>query len=225
MKLSLEYLKERHNYWREEIGRAGIWDPGLFKNVEFEIRGAHRRYNAAFQRKFIVTFNTKKYHDRIIIYNGKIDFEIGFLDSVLIHEMIHQYIIQCDLQDSSTHGKIFKDFMKKINHVFEGRLQVNIKDNNPSIPQYGQGKESHHLLLISMENLWYCCLIHPAKLKEFNKQVKSLKKAGKISDYVWYQSNDISFNRRTRCLKHLKGEKLTNTEIKDFLKKVNAYKL
>ena len=225
MKLTLDYLKGRHSFWKEEIGKAGIWNPQKFKKVKFEIRDSHRGYNAVFQRKLVISEKRRRFLDKIIIYNKDLDFDPNFLDSVLVHEMIHQYIFQNDILDSSTHGQIFKDFKNKINHFFEGILKVNIRDSNPSIQNIGSGKEVHNLLLISQKNIWYCCLIHPSKVKEFNEKAKSLKQLGKIRDFGWVQSNDLSFCRQRRCVKQLKGRKLPYKEMIEYLKNIKARKV
>ena len=224
MKLTLEYLKERHAFWKEEIGKAGIWKQEKFKLVRLEIRKKSKTYNALFQRKWIKRKIRYRAIDSLIIYNNVEDFDTKYLDGLIVHEMIHQYIFQNNIKDSSTHGIIFQDFMKKINEKFNGNLEINITDTNPTLPTEGVGDTVFNLLLILQKNNWYCCVVRPGKIKHFHNHVLTLKQNQKIKDFGWLQSNDIHFNQYPQCTKYLHGEKLPYPKMINFLKKYNAKK-
>ena len=89
VKLTPQYLRNRHEFWKEEIGKVGIWDSNKFMPIKLIIRKNHRRYNALFQRRRNLRNNT--FEDKIVVYNKVESFEIKFLDSLIVHEMIHQY--------------------------------------------------------------------------------------------------------------------------------------
>ena len=205
MKLTLEYLKERHTYWKEEIGQTGIWDPQKFKTVHLEIRKKSKTYNGLFHRKWIKRNVRYRVIDRLIIYNNVEDFDPKFLDSLIVHEMIHQYIFQNNIIDTSTHGKVFKDFMKKINNEFTYRIDLNTTNTNPTLPKEGPGDTVYNLLLIFQKNNWFCCVVRPGKVKHFHNHVITLKQNKKIKDFGWLQSNDIHFNQYPQCTKYLHG--------------------
>lgn len=222
MKLCLEYLKERHTYWIEEIGKTRIWSPSKFLPVTIVIRRQHRRYNGLFHRRWIKGDKERTLVDKIIIYNNSDDFEPVFLDSVLVHEMIHQYIIQNGIKDTRTHGKVFKDFMEKINMAFAGRLLISTKAHNPSIPTSGLGETSHVLLLIYKTDEAYCCVINSRKIIEFDNMVSRNKKRWKIKDFRWAISNDIYFNSFRRCTRALHGIKISLQNLESFYRKYNV---
>lgn len=224
MKLTLEYLKERHSFWKEEIGKAGIWNPQKFKTVHLEIRNKSKTYNGLFHRKWVKCNVRYRVVDRLIIYNNVEDFDLKFLDSLIVHEMIHQYIFQNKIIDTSTHGKIFKDFMTKINNEFKNRIDLNTRDTNPNLPKEGPGDTVFNLLLILQKNNWFCCVVRPGKVKHFHNHVITLKQNKKIKDFGWLQSNDIHFNQYPQCTKYLHGEKLPFSKMIKFLKKYNAKK-
>lgn len=216
----MEYLELRHKFWIKEIGNAGIWDATRFLPVTLSIRKHHKTYNALFQRKWSrdKREGVMKNEDRIIIYNKVEDFDEVYLDSLLVHEMIHQYILQNNISDTSTHGKVFKDFMQRINGRFEGRLQICVKSVNPAIPRKGPGSQIHILLIVKNKLESFCCIINPSRLEYFSKLVKRYKKKGVVGDYKWLQSNDIYFSRFPRCTKVLHGLKFTHEELEAFLK-------
>ncbi|MCH5228556.1 MAG: SprT-like domain-containing protein [Muribaculaceae bacterium] len=126
MDIDLKYLKERHKYWIEKIGEKGIWDPSLFKPVTICIRPKCRSYHGMFKRKTVIFHGEKHCFDKINLYRNTDDFDPVFVDSVLVHEMIHQYIIQNELNDRSAHGPLFRNFMKEINREFPGTLDLSI---------------------------------------------------------------------------------------------------
>ena len=224
MKLTFEYLKERHAFWKEEIGKAGIWNPQKFKTIKLEIRKKSKTYNALFQRKWIKRKIRHRAIDSLIIYNNVEDFDPEYLDGLIVHEMIHQYIFQNNIKDTSTHGIIFQDFMKKINDQFCGKLEINISDYNPTLPTEGPGETVFNLLLILQKNNWFCCVVRPGKIKHFHNHVLTLKRNQKVKDFGWLQSNDIYFNQYPQCTKYLHGKRLPHKDMIVFLKRYNAQK-
>lgn len=221
MKLSLDYLKTRHDYWKYEIGEKRIWNPLLFKDITIQIRPKSKSYNGMFCRKRLLVKGKRIPVDRIFIYKNSEDFNPVFLDSVLVHEMIHQYIFQTKTKDTSTHGKIFRSFMAKINLEFKDRLNIRVSDHNPSVPLKGPGKNNHLLALSWTDKDCYCCVVNPSKFKFFDQVLKKYKSSGTVKGYIWAQSNDVHFDRYVRCTKTLHGIKNPILQMTDFCKKYN----
>lgn len=225
MRLSEEYLKIRYDYWKEEICKVGIWDSSLFGNVLIQVRKRCKSYNGIFSRKWIKKNGERVLIDKIVVYNNIDDFNPNFIDNVLVHEMIHQYIIQNKIKDSSTHGKVFKTFMKKINLAFPNMLSINVKDHNPSVPVKGPGLIIHNIILAWTEIDCYCCVIHPKRLMEFDRLLKGYKKSGSIKSYSWAQSVDVHFNQYVRCMKRLHGIKKNIEEMNRFCEEYNVIQI
>ena len=225
MKLELNYLRERHELWKREIGEAGIWDAALFQPVEIRIRPKCKSYNGIFSRKWTVKKGERLITDRIFIYNNASDFDPIFIDSVLVHEMIHQYIIQNNIKDSSTHGKLFKDFMVKINSTFPDQLKIRLKDHNPAIPLKGPGLTIHNIILSWTDKDFYCFIIHPKRLSDFDKRIKRYKKTGVVKGFTWAQSVDVHFDNYVRCTKTLHGIKKPLRDMMSFCKEFNVIEI
>lgn len=218
MRLEIEYLRERHSYWIAKIGEKEIWNPELFKPVEIVIRKDCRSYNALFQRKVKIRKGIKETIDKIIIYNKVEDFNPNFLDAILVHEMIHQYIFQTGLKDTSSHGKIFKHYMQRINKEFPGELEINIRDRNPAVKLKGPGDKVHTLLLIQYrDGNWFCAVVMPSRIEFFEKMLKQNKRRWNVKSYHWRESNDVYFNQYSRCMKTLHGIKKTAQEMDLFI--------
>ena len=169
MILTTDYIKERHRYWRYRIFDEGIWDVVKFEPVEFEARPRSKTYNTLFHRKMI----RRKPVDKIIIYRNFPDMSVKYVDSLIAHEMIHQYIIQNDLPDTSSHGRLFKEFMQRINEAFPQELKISIYGEAPILK--GAGTKTHKLILLWMKDgECYCCKITPAKVPLFVKFIEKL---------------------------------------------------
>ena len=223
MKLSLEYLNQRHAFWIHRIGDAGVWNPLAFNPVDIVIRKDSRRYNALFQRRVKHKAGRKEIEDKIVIYNKVEEFEPKFLDSILVHEMIHQYIIQNDLKDTRTHGKIFRNFMQRINRLFKDELQIRISERNPSLPLKGAGEKIHSLLLLQYENSeYFLAVVNPGKKEYFESLIKKNRRTWGIKKHFWAQSNDVYFNSYRRCTLSLHGLKKSLPEMTQFCREYNV---
>lgn len=217
MKLSLPYLYERHEHWKGRIAAAGVWDSELFLPVEIKIRKNHRRYNAVFQRKIKIIKGSKQISDSIVIYNKVEDFDETFIDNIIVHEMIHQFIIQNNLKDTSAHGRLFKGLMNRINSLFPAELSIKVRDLNPDMPLKGKGIEAHRLLLIEFnDGKWICAVVMPSKIVFFENLIKKNKKIWGVKSYEWAVSYDVFFSRFTRCSSRLHGVTKTPVEMAMF---------
>lgn len=222
MQILIDDLKRRHEYWKHEIGRAGIWKPELFLPVFIHIRKKHRRYNALFQRRITWEDSGKRITDKIIFYRNADTFDESFIDAVMVHEMIHQYIIQNAIKDSGPHGAVFKDFMQRINNSYQGRLSIRLKDSNPNVAKSGAGLTIHHILMVETERYIFFCVINPSKIKAFETQAARGIKKGIFLNYSWFLSDDLHFANFTRCTKVLHGERISPPRKNDY---INQYRL
>lgn len=223
MKLTIDYLNGRHEYWKHRIGESGIWKAEAFKPVTIVIRPDCKSYNGLFIRRFVRKKGVREILDRIFIYNKTEDFNTRFLDSVLVHEMMHQYIIQNGIKDTSTHGKVFKELMSRINEAFREELLIKVSDHNPSVPLSGKGDKLHTLLFLRLEkDICYLCVVNPSKKKDFEGMLRKNKSLWKVKSYFWTESDDVHFNRFRRCTRSLHGIKKSYAEMIDFCKAHNV---
>lgn len=228
MELNVEYLRARHAYWKGRIAEAGIWEADGFRAVDFAVRKRSKMYEGLFHRKFI-TAKTRlrmadgvngRYYDRIILYRKSPDMSEREIDDTLVHEMIHQYIIQNGIHDTSAHGRTFKDYMQRVNKAFAGDLNITVR-GKVSVWE-GPGSKTHHLIVVSMyDGTCYCCRIMPAKLPQFLKSVRKNKKGGEFKDYMHCESDDMYFNSIRACRTRLHGLRMPLADLAAFCKKYN----
>ncbi len=150
--------------------------------------------------------------DHIIIYQNHCDLSYKDIDNTLVHEMIHQYIIQNDL-DTRPHGKIFKAFMKRINEAF--RDELNITVTAPYRNVRGPGLSMHKLVLIRKENnVCYCCKINPNKVETFKRELDKNQVKWHIQDYLFCESMDKYFDSFSTCRERLHGKRMSLSQLK-----------
>ena len=228
MELSAEYLRVRHTYWKGRIAEAGIWDAGGFRAVDFAVRNPGKSYEGLFQRKYI-TSKTRlrmadgvngRFYDRIIIYRRPEHRSVREIDEILVHEMIHQYIIQNSIPDTSNHGRTFKGYMQLINRAFPEELNITVRGKARIAT--GPGSKTHQLIVIFMyDGTCYCCKVMPTKLPQILKLVKKNIKAKAFKGYLQCESDDLYFDSVRSCRTRLHGIRMPLADIADFCKKYN----
>lgn len=206
MNLTVDYIKERHRYWRYRIFDEGIWDVIKFEPVEFEVRPRSKTYNALFERQTI----RRKTVDKIIIYRNFPDMSVKYIDSLIVHEMIHQYIIQNDLPDTNTHGPLFKTFMNNINNAFPYELNIEISSETHVVR--GAGDRAFPILAVKFPDRYLFCNIRPSRIGYFTELAE--RKGWK---YLWGESDDLYFDAINRCTKRLQGYTVKPEEMEAFV--------
>lgn len=217
MELSYGYLKGRHSYWRERIGDAGIWDADEFRPVRFIVRNRSKTYDGLFCRKRVIMDSREEWEDHIIIYQQYADISAREIDDTLVHEMVHQYIYQNNIKDSSTHGRVFREFMHRINESFKNELKLMVSGGIKE--RRGPGDTLHRLILVYIEtSVCLCCKVNPNKTETFLKLLRQHKDKWKIRKHMLCESNDMYFDSFTSCTHRLHGVRMSQDELSALFK-------
>ena len=188
------------------------------------MRERSKSYVGLFHRKWVKVNVRRRLRDRIIIYRQSADMTVEEIDDTLVHEMIHQYIFQNNLPDTSTHGRLFKDFTQRINEAFPQELKISIYDEAPVLK--GPGAKTHKLILLWFKNgECYCCKINPSKVPLFVKLIEKNNLASKLKGYLLCESNDMYFDDVTACRKHLSGLLMSLPELQKLCKVCNIKRI
>lgn len=217
MKPTQKYLEERHGHWLRLIAEKGIWDGTRFGAVEIKLRPKSRRNNGLYKRRIILLKNgtlTEKH--QLIVYNNYSDYDPIFLDSILVHEMIHQYIAQASLKDTRSHGPLFRDFMRRINTVFSGSLNIEISHRGIKDDNVIRADSSYCLLYLQLPAQCYCCVVNPKSKDYFTRMLKRKARALGVTAWSWCVSSDTFFEGYVRCTRTLHGIKMPCPEWEAF---------
>ena len=129
MKVTSEYLVERHAYWVKRIAEARIWDATMFKPVEMVVKKNSKIYRGRFIRKWVkVSPTLMELHDSIVIYQKYARITERDIDNILVEMMILQYLQQNNIENLSEinccYGMLFIDIKNKINKAFPKEVYV-----------------------------------------------------------------------------------------------------
>lgn len=220
MIITEEFLMIRHRFWMERIGKAGIWDKAKFRPVAFSVRKRSKTYDGLFYRKWVIVDGKQKLQDSIIIYQQYPDLTEQEIDDTLVHEMIHQYIYQNGIKDSSVHGKVFKEFMGRINKAFPKELNLRVSGGIKE--RRGEGDTLHKLIIVYHNNgVCHCCKVKPNKKDMFMRRIKEHKDEWKINKYELCESYDRYFDSLTACNRKLHGLRINVEDLVKLCRNMN----
>ena len=80
--------------------------------------------------------NVVPQEDFCIRINTCYDLPENELEDVIIHEMIHYYIIRNRIHDTSAHGKVFRRIMKTINSKYGRNISVSYRVKTKPTPLF-----------------------------------------------------------------------------------------
>lgn len=69
-------------------------------------------------------FGPTRYENFVLRINARIDLPQDLVEDTILHEMIHYYIAVNQFRDTSAHGRLFRQEMKRINA--EGNRHISI---------------------------------------------------------------------------------------------------
>lgn len=216
--LTKEYLLQRHSFWKQRIASRKIWNEQRFGKVRLEIRKSCKSYRGRFVRKVSRKLFLTKVDDSIVLSVDVNNFDIKEIDNVLVHEMIHQYIVQTGLRDNSPHGRIFRSFRDKINSTFEGELYitVSVKRDTSSAGLHKEGSR-YLILLVWTKTRCYCCVVNEKNTKTLGDLLFSYYRKGFITKWLWGVSTDAYFSSFSRCRSRFAGKSLSPDKVDDFI--------
>ena len=136
-------------------------------------------------------------------------------EDVVIHEMIHYYIAYKGLKDSSTHGKLFREWMDRINADYGRNITVRHKTAPGTVNPRSQEIRPHYICVSLLQNgHWGVTVCAKTRIFELNR---SIPKVYRVREIQWYGSLDPFFNRFPRS-KTPKVYKTTREELDEHLK-------
>lgn len=141
-------------------------------------------------------------------------------EDVIIHEMIHYYIAYKGLKDSSTHGKLFRGYMDRINRDYGRNITVRHKSAPGTVNPKTQEVRAHYICVSLLQNEhWGITVCAKTKIFDLYRQIP---KHYQVKQMNWYGSLDPFFNKFPRS-KTPKVYKITQEELDTHLK--NAQKM
>ena len=143
------------------------------------------------------------------------DIEERELEDVIIHEMIHYFIMYNELRDTSPHGEIFKAMMRSINRTYGRNITISRRitsDEKATITS--EKKRWHVIAVVKFRNGRYGVKVLPRVVPKILDYHRYLSAVPEVKSIELYLHNDPFFNRFPTSAAY----KVHEIENKDLLK-------
>lgn len=138
------------------------------------------------------------YEDFQLVISAHKDLEERLLEDTIIHEMIHYYILFNQLQDTTAHGKIFRQIRDDINKRFGRNVTISHKVSDEEMSRDTDRRK--HLLCVSRFSDGRVGVTLAAESRVFMLW-RALAAFPGIVECRWYVTYNSFFNRFRRSLK------------------------
>lgn len=172
------------------------------------VSNAKRQLGLFMPRKPIPVIKVSNFYDRP---------EIEYINT-LVHEMIHYYIYDKGLKDSSSHGVIFKRLMNEINQQVGLSMSVRTKTDEWQAAKIVN--KMRNVLFVEMRNgKHFITVVSPSAAKQVEQTL--FKLSLQVKSRRWFTTNDPYFSNFP-TVRTLRGRPVTAEEYHDKLNKMIA---
>lgn len=190
MRATIPFLQERFETFNRDI-----FDGGL-PPVPLKLGRARRSLGACTYKKRRKLFGKMEFYDFCIRISVLYDLPENELEDILLHEMIHYEILVNQLQDSSSHGKLFRSRMREINERFGRHIGISHKltDDELKIVE-GPKPKWRVVALVKMKDGRTGIKVLPRIEERLKAYRRGLKLSGQVESVEFYWSDDPCFLR------------------------------
>lgn len=110
--------------------------------------------------------------------------------SVLLHEMIHLYIVSKRMKDTSPHGRIFRKMMSEIN---ADGWNITVTANTKSETKTAKTQKKRKRLVLAVVMKDGRRLLSAVNPKYANNIDRTIRRAPEVAEYSWHTTDDDYF--------------------------------
>lgn len=182
MRPTIAYLQQRIEFWTDEVFTKKVPLPEVKLSRSRRVLGRVR-----FRRERLLS-GRYRYSDFYIEFSGVYDFDAELLDDVVLHELIHYYILYFQLHDTAPHGKLFRSMMASINRNHNRNIAITHRADG-SI-----GRRRFYYLCICKLRDGRCCVASVRK-KNIPEIERTVKRDRNIAAHQWFRSDNEFFGK------------------------------
>ncbi|MCQ2347850.1 MAG: SprT-like domain-containing protein [Paludibacteraceae bacterium] len=209
---TVEYLEQKFDYYNQLCFEGQLIRPPFRLTRNVKTLGAtrfHTRYHL---------FKGRQYYDLSIEITTRYDFPEDKLIEILVHEMIHYYILSHNWTDNTAHGQLFTAKMKELNSRFGLHITKQYRpDDNELIHRTGKWRT---ICILEFTDGKRGVMIPPQKyLSRAGKMVEQMEQDDRlhIAAVRWYTTNREIFRKFTPCRTRLHWALVDPTRLNDYL--------
>lgn len=204
---SIPYIKQKF----EEYNKLCF--EGSLKPITFQLSNARRFLGQiSYMRKRNLD-GTWYYYQFVFKISTKFDLPEDTIEDTILHEMIHYYILSNQIQDTSTHGVLFKRIMNHLNAKYNRHITISHKATKDEHDKDCEVRQ--HLVCVTTFKDGRKGITVAAKSRIFALW-DAMPKFPDVKETKWYTTLDSYFNRFPRALTP-KIYKATNDDIEAHL--------
>ena len=209
MKATIPYVEKKF----EEFNR--LMFGGKLPMLPIELSDAKTFLGVCvYKRKRTLWGKTVCYDFKLRI-NTRIDLAEEEVEDIIIHEMIHYYIGLNRIEDTSSHGRVFRQMMNEINERFGRHIRVSHKPTHEQKEQlYGTKQRWRVVALVFFKDGRRGIKVLPRIVPKIQNYYNVVGRENSIERIELYLSNDTFFNRfpsssalRVHCIDKVDAEK------------------
>ncbi|MBO5466228.1 MAG: SprT-like domain-containing protein [Prevotella sp.] len=190
MKATIPYIEKKFEEFNQQMFA------GVLPKLPIELSDAKTFLGVCVYKKRKTKEGKIECYDFKLRINIRIDLPESEVEDIIIHEMIHYFVGFNNLEDSSTHGQVFKHIMNTINEKFGRNLMISHKASKEEKEQLYDTRRRWHVVAVvyfkdGQTGIKVLPRIH-SKIIEF---CSFLKNQMSIVSYRLYMTDEPYFNR------------------------------
>jgi hypothetical protein len=201
MRPTITFLHQRFNYFND------LCFEGKLPQVRIRLTTARTFGGRLHYKVSRGLFDSCRYIEPIISISTLQDYSETEYEDILLHEMIHLYILVNRIKDTSAHGEEFQGLMRMINIAFQRHITVSLRNTNADT------RIRIHLVCVSQLTDDRTGVTVSARTC-FYELWDDIARHPKVLSTKWYLTDDPYFNRfpRSRTLKIYRADPQELTE-------------
>ena len=194
MVATLDYIERKFNEFNHTIFEDRL------KPLPFKLSCARSFLGQLRYRRKRGFWGKCKYDNFQLVISIRKEMSESLLEDTIIHEMIHYYILSNQMDDTSSHGKIFRKMMTDINTRFGRNVTISHKSTEAEREQDCEIR--NHLICVSRFEDGRTGITIAAKTR-VGMLWKEMSRVPGVVECKWYLSRNPYFNRfrRSRSIK------------------------
>ncbi len=211
VRVTTDYIRERFALFN------GMMFGGRLEMPPLKVSNARSTLGQVRCKRSAQRDGTWRYGDFEFVISGRLKLNERAIDDVIIHEMIHYYILSNRIQDTGPHGVVFRRMMDEINSRY-GR-NIGVRHRMTEEEHATDSRRSLHMVCVVRGKGWTGIIVAA------RTRVRALWDAPThildVTEWNWYASYDPYFNRFPH-VRTLKVYKVAEEELRAHLSGAHA---
>ena len=190
MKATIPYVEKKF----EEFNQL-MFD-GKLPKLPIELSDAKTFLGMCVYKKKRTLLGKTVCYDFKLRINTRIDLAEAEVEDIIIHEMIHYYIGLNKIEDSSAHGRVFRQLMNEINERFGRNIKISHKLTQEEKEQMYDTKQRWRIVaFVTFKDGRTGIKVLPRIVSKAVNYYNIVGRESSIEHIEMYMTNDTFFNR------------------------------